>query len=131
MFDAAVAEFAARLGVTRPAAKLTLSDPDAVVLVVHTAALSAVLDHIAPASGEHPRSSADVLESLLRREARYGAQAAAARGLDLDAARQRRAVAAACLIGADSEAAAVRLLRRIPGLAEIGRAARPGGPLAA
>ena len=118
VFDAAVAEFAAKLNVTRPAATLTLSDPDAVVLVVHTAALSAVLDHIAPASGEQPRSSTKVLDSLLRREARYGAQAADARGLDLDAARQRRAVAAACLIGADSEPAAVRLLRRIPGLVE-------------
>ena len=52
VFDAAVAEFAAKLNVTRPAATLTLSDPDAVVLSVHTAALSAVLDHIAPASGE-------------------------------------------------------------------------------
>lgn len=115
VFDAAVTEFAARLGVARPAAKLTLSDPDAVVLVVHTAALSAVLDHVEPASGERPRRSADVLESLLRREVRYGALAAAARGLNLDVSMQRRAVAAGCLIGADSESAAARLLHRIPG----------------
>ena len=118
VFDAAVDEFAAKLGVTRPGAKLALSDPDAVVLVVHAAALSAVLDHIAPASGEHPRNSAAVLESLLRREARYAAEAATARGLDLDPSEQRRVIAAACLIGADSEPAAIRLLRRIPDLVE-------------
>ena len=128
VFDAAVAEFAAKLGVTRLAAKLALPDPDAVVLVVHMAALLAVLDHITPASAEHPRSSIGVLESLLRREARYGAEAAAARGLDLDPSEQRRAIAAACLIGADSEPTAIRLLRRIPDLVETaeqrGRVAR-------
>ncbi len=118
VFDAAVTEFAARLGVARPAARLTLSDPEAAVLVVHAAALSAVLDHIEGVADEHPRSRADVLESLLRHELRYCAQAAAACGLDLDPGVQRRAVAAACLIGADSESAAAGLLRRLPDFAE-------------
>ena len=63
-------------------------------------------------------AAADVLESLLEREAQYGAEAAMARGLDLDPSERRRAVASACLIGADSESAAVRLLRRIPDLVE-------------
>jgi hypothetical protein len=118
VFHAAVTEFAARLGVTCPAAKLTLSEPDAVVLVVHAAALSAVLDHVERAADQRPRSSADVLESLLRHELRYCAQAAAARDLDLDPSLQRLAVAAACLIGADSESATAELLRRLPDFAE-------------
>jgi len=118
VFDAAVTEFAATLGVSRPAARLTLSDPDAVILVVHAAALSAVLDHVELTAGSGPRNSAEVLDSLLRREIRYCAQAAAARGLDLDPSVQRRAVAAGCLIGADSESAAAGLLRRLPDFAE-------------
>jgi PST family polysaccharide transporter len=118
VFDAAVTEFAARLGVSRPAARLTLSDPDAVILVVHAAALSAVLDHVELTAGSGPRSSAEVLDSLLRREIRYCAQAAAARGLDLDPSVQRRAIAAGCLIGADSESAVAELLRRLPDFGE-------------
>jgi tetratricopeptide (TPR) repeat protein len=113
-----VTEFAATLGVSRPAAGLTLSDPDAAILVVHAAALSAVLDHVELTGGSGPRSGAEVLDGLLRREIRYCAQAAAARGLDLDPSVQRRAVAAGCLIGADSEAAAAGLLRRLPDFVE-------------
>jgi PST family polysaccharide transporter len=124
VFEAAVTEFAARLGVARPATRLALSDPDASVLILHTAALCAVLDHIERAVDEHPRSSADALECLLRHELRYCAQAAAARGLGLDPGAQRRAVAASCLIGADSESAAAAMLGRMPGLA--GSAEQPG-----
>jgi PST family polysaccharide transporter len=126
LLDAAVTEFAARLGVARPAARLTLSDSDleASVLVVHAAALCAVLDHSEGVADSDPRTSADVLERLLRHELGYCAQAAAARGLHLDPRVQRRAVAAACLIGADSEAAATALMRRVPGLA--GSAELPG-----
>jgi hypothetical protein len=76
----------------------------------------AVLDDIEGIADEHPRKSADVLESLLRLELRYCAQAAAARGLDFDPGVQRRAVAAACLIGPDSESAAAGLLERLPDL---------------
>ncbi len=117
VFDAAVTEFAAWLGVARPVAGLDLSDPEAAILIVHAAALSAVLDHIEGVADEHPRSRADVLESLLRHELRYCAQAAAARGLRLDLGAQRRAVAAACLIGTDSEPAVDGLLRHLPDFA--------------
>ena len=117
VFDAAVTAFAARFGVIRPAVQSLLSDPDAPVLVAHAAALSAVLDHAEWDLGEHPRSNAEVLETLLRRETRYWARAAAARGLDLDPDAQRRAIAVACLIGADSESAAAELLRRLPDFA--------------
>ena len=117
VFEAAITRFAVLLGATRPAARLTLTDPDVVVLILHAAALSAVLD-VEHAADEHPRSSADVLESLLRSEIRYCGQAAAAAGLDLDPGMQRRLIAVAWLIGADSESATAAILRRLPDFAE-------------
>jgi hypothetical protein len=117
VFDMAVTEFAARLEVVRPDARLSLSDPDASILVLHSAALCAVLDHIEGTADEQPCNSADVLGSLLRHELKYCAEAAVAYGLSLDAGVQQRAVAAACLIGADSESAAATLLRRLPDFA--------------
>ena len=124
VFDVAVTEFASRLDVARPALRLTLCDPDASILILHAAALCAVLDHIEGAADEHPRSSANVLEDLLRHELKYCAQAAAARGLGLDPGAQRRVVAAACLIGADSELAVAGVLGRLPDFA--GSAEQPG-----
>jgi tetratricopeptide (TPR) repeat protein len=116
VFSEAVTAFAARLPVARPAATLVLEDPELVVLVVHAAALLAVLDQY---GGDVAiRSSGEVLDRLLEHEARYWAQSAAARGLALDTAVQRRAVAVGCLIGAGSEAAAVRLLACVPDLAD-------------
>ena len=57
-----------------------------------------------------------MLEALLRHEARYWARTAAGRRLDLDLSVLRLAVAAGCLIGADSETAAGALLACIPDL---------------
>ena len=117
VFDHAVTAFAQNLGVVRPDARLALSDPDPVVLVVHAAALLAVADY---AAGVRPRqqaaSGSEVLAALLRHEARYWARTAGSRGLDLDVSVLRLAVAAGCLIGADSETAAGGLLARIPDL---------------
>ena len=45
VFYEALAAFANKLGVECPDAEITLADPDAVVLVIHAAALLAVLDH--------------------------------------------------------------------------------------
>ena len=74
------------------------------MLVVHAAALLAVVDY---ATGARPPDQAvsgqEVLEALLRHEARYWARSAAGRGLDLDVSVLRLAVAVGCLIGADSE----------------------------
>jgi hypothetical protein len=89
-----------------------------VVLVVHAAALLAVLDH--EEGGSQVRSSGEVLDRLLEHEARYWARSAAAQGLGLDTAIQRRAVAVGCLIGTDSEATAARLMACIPDLADSG-----------
>ena len=118
LFSEALTAFAGKLGVARPAARLVLDGPEPVVLVVHAAALLAVLDH--DGGGSHVRSSGEVLDRLLGHEARYWARSAAARGLGLDAAVQRRAVAVGCLIGADDEAAAARLMACLPDLADSG-----------
>jgi hypothetical protein len=86
LFDDAAAAFADALGVARPQDRLMLDDPDAVVLVVHAAALLAVLDHASAGSGSSRRaySMADVLTGLLGHEARYWHKSARARGLILD-----------------------------------------------
>ncbi len=119
LFDDAVTAFADRLGVARPQARLMLNDPDAVVLVVHAAALLAVLDHASAGSGSgRVYSAADVLTGLLGHEARYWHKSAQARGLILDPSVERLAVAIACLIGADSETDAAGLLSRVPDLAD-------------
>jgi tetratricopeptide (TPR) repeat protein len=117
VFADALTAFARELGVGRPAATLTLADPDPVVLVVHAAALLAVIDH---ATGARPQQEAgsgpEVLDGLLGHEARYWARTAAGRGLNLDLSVLRLAVAVGCLIGADSETSAAALLSRVPDL---------------
>ena len=125
VFDHAVTAFARKVGVDRPDAGLALSDPDPVVLVVHAAALLAVADY---AAGARPRDQAasgqQVLEALLRHEARYWARSASGRGLDLDVSVLRLAVAAGCLIGADSQSAAGALLACVPDLDSAERRGR-------
>ena len=117
VFEDAVAAFAREMGTGRPDARLVLSDPDPVVLVVHAAALLAVIDYV---TGARPRDQAvsgqRVLEALLRHEARYWVRSAAGRGLELDVSVLRLAVAVGCLIGADSQSAAGALLSCVPDL---------------
>ncbi len=125
LFDDAVAAFAHKLGVSRPDVRLVLADPDPVVLVVHAAALLAVADY---AAGIHPPvqavSGLEVLEALLRHEARYWARSAAGRGLDLDVSVLRLAVAVGGLIGAENETDAGALLSRVPDLDSAERRGR-------
>lgn len=118
VFHEALAAFADKLGVECPNAELTLADPDAVVLVIHAAALLTVLDHTSDLAAEAPRSRADVLAGLLRHEARYWHKSQAVRGLGLNSVVERRAVAAMCLVGADDDASAGELLATIPDLAD-------------
>ena len=119
LFDEAVTAFADKLEVARPPARWMLDDPDTVVLVVHAAALLAVLDHASTGGGSgRVYSAADVLTGLLGHEARYWHQSARARGLILDPSVERLAVAIACLIGADSETGAAWLLSHVPDLAD-------------
>jgi hypothetical protein len=71
VFDDAVTAFAQKLRIGRPDAKLVLSDPDPVVLVVHAVALLAVVDHATGArSRDQAVSGREVLEALLGHEAR-------------------------------------------------------------
>ena len=67
LFAEALTAFAGKLGVARPAARLMLWGPEPVVLVVHAAALLAVLDHAAGGGGQ-ARSAAEVLDGLLDHE---------------------------------------------------------------
>ena len=108
----------------RPDAELALADPDAPVLVVHAAALLAVLGPVGDAHTAVPtHSSTDVLNGLLRHEARYWQRSQAARGLQLEPSVTRRAAAAAILIGADDEDSANRLLSVIADLGDPARRA--------
>ena len=118
VFHDALVTFADELGVACPEAKIALSGADAVILVIHAAALLAILDNAPSAESEASalRSREEVLAGLLRHEARYWQQSLAARDLALDPEVARRAVAVGCLIGADDEASASKLLAAIPDL---------------
>ena len=119
VFDDAVAEFAARLKLPRPHSAGPSVGADAVVLVQHAAALLAVLNDGKGASdAELPQERSDVIAGLLRHEAGYWQNSARARGLDLESAVLRRAVAVACLAGADNELDGVVLLQSITDLAD-------------
>jgi tetratricopeptide (TPR) repeat protein len=117
-FENALTAFAAAFSIQPPNAELFLTTPDPVILSVHAAALRAVLDRVV--STQSVTDSVvplDTFAQLLQHEARYWRQSQAARGLDLDAAVARQAVALAYLVGADDEPSAISLLRAVPGLA--------------
>ena len=119
VFSQALAAFADKLKVVCPDAQNPLADPDAAVLVIHTAALLAVLQNASVGSAAGPpRSKAGAMAGLLRHEASYWQQTQAARGLGLDVEVTRRAVAAGCLVGADDETSASELLTAIADLAD-------------
>jgi tetratricopeptide (TPR) repeat protein len=125
LFDDAVAAFAQKMGTGRPDVSLVLSDTEPVVLVVHAAALLAVVDYVTGARPRHQAiSGQEVLEALLRYEGRYWTRSAASRGLDLDVSVLRLAVAVGCLVGADSETSAAMLLSRVPDLDSAERRGR-------
>jgi hypothetical protein len=125
LFDDAVTVFAQKMNVARPDVTLTLTETNPVVLVVHAAALLAVVDS---ATGTQPQDQAvsgqQVIQALLQHEARYWVRIAASRGLDLDISVLRLAVALGCVIGADSENAAVTLLAQVPDLDSAERRGR-------
>jgi hypothetical protein len=131
IFDEAVTSFADRLGVTRPDASLGLTDLDAVVLVVHAAALLAVLDHASTDGGcGRPRTAAEVLAGLLGHEARYWHKSAVARGLIVDPSVERLAVAVGCLLGGRQRNRRDRHAGACARLGRLGGTAWAGSPLA-
>ena len=80
LFNDAVAAFAEEMGTGRPDARLVVSDPDPVVLVVHAAALLAVVDYVTGTrTPDRAVSGREVLDALLGHEARYWARSAAGR----------------------------------------------------
>ena len=121
VFRYALSAFASRLNTKCPYSELPAIGPGAVVLVVHAAALLAVLDQMsdaADAANDPAGSAADVIARLLRHEARYWQQSQAQYGLALGPALTARVLAAGTLIGADDEVSATSLLARIDDLAD-------------
>ena len=125
VFAEALTTFAALRGIPCPDARLRPGDADAVVLVVHAAALLAVLDAEDAAAGRtDPAGSSDeaggdALDRLLQHEHRYWQASLAGWGaVSLDPDVMDRAVTAGCLIGAADQAAAMRLLAVIEDLSD-------------
>jgi tetratricopeptide (TPR) repeat protein len=118
----AVTAFARVLEVPAPSVQFSGDAGRRRVLDLHAAALVAVLDSVGtpePATAEVTFSA--VLDELLRHEQRFWYATAQAAGLydgpsGLGPAVLRQIVAAACLLGAATEADARSLLARIPGL---------------
>ena len=127
LFEQAVAAFAARLGRPRPSgSRPPAFGPDAVILVVHAAALVSVLDD-PPDGTDQAGDAAAVIGRLLLHEARYWQQSQTQYGLSLGPTLTRRVVAAGTLAGADDESSAIQMLSAIEDLADAGirgRAAR-------
>jgi hypothetical protein len=128
VFEQAVTAFAARLGGPRPSgSRPPAFEPDAVILVVHAAALVSVLDDHPPDGTEQAGDAAAVIGRLLLHEARYWQQSQTPYWLSLGPALTRRVVAVGTLAGADDESSAVQMLSAIDDLGDAGvrgRAAR-------
>ena len=108
LFDEAVTAFAQKMGIARPDATL---DVDRDRSGSPSGARGGTAGRGRFRHRTQPQDQAvsgqQVIEALLGHEARYWARTAASRGLDLDLSVLRLAVALGCMIGADSEAAAV------------------------
>jgi hypothetical protein len=128
VFEQAVTAFAARLGRLRSSrSRPPAFRPDAVILVVHAAALVSVLDDRPPDGTDQASDAAAVIGRLLLHEARYWQQSQTQYGLSLGPALTRRVIAAGTLTGADDESSAIDMLSAIDDLGDVGvrgRAAR-------
>ena len=120
VFAEALSAFASLRGIPCPDAQLQLADQNAVVLVVHAAALLAVLDaEAAITSGNAQQTTDDVLSRLLGHERRYWQQSLDRRlTVPLDPDVTERVVALGCLIGAEDQESAMKLLAAIPDLGD-------------
>jgi hypothetical protein len=121
VFRQALCAFAEKLEVNCPDVDFGVADPDAVVLVIHAAALLAILETAQTTAGrlgDRERGSREVLSGLLSHEAAYWNQTQAAYDLRLGAQVTRRVVAIGCLVGADDEACAADLQAAVPELVD-------------
>jgi tetratricopeptide (TPR) repeat protein len=115
---AAVPYFAGKLGVPAPdRVEFDLPPHRAPVLVLHAAALIAVLRSTGPSASPRPVVVADVLDEMLVHEARYWRLAATAARLPGDGPMLKPLTAAAALLGAGTLAEAAELVARVPELA--------------
>lgn len=123
---AAIPCFAAALGVPAPRTDIVPPPADAPLLVLHATALLAVVrsqdDPQAPAG--QLVADLGVLTDLLGHERRFWAQSAQQRNLDLELDVLERAVALACLFGAENESDGAELLRRAQDLRDDDRLRR-------
>ncbi len=128
MFEQAATAFADKLGRPRPSeSRPPAFRPDAVILVIHAAALVSVLDDHPPDGTDQAGDAAAVIGRLLLHEARYWQQSQTQYGLSLGPTLTRRVVAAGTLAGADDESSAIQMLSAIDDLGDAGvrgRAAR-------
>ena len=121
VFEQAVTAFGARLGRPRPSgSRPPAFEPDAVILVVHAAALVSVLDDHPPNGTDQAGDEAAVIGRLLLHEAKYWQQSQTQYGLNLGPTLTRRVVAAGTLAGADDESSAVQMLSAIDDLGDAG-----------
>lgn len=118
IFDNALVAFAHRLQVPTPEAKLSLAESNIVFLVVHAAALLAVLDQATEGVSREPHSVSDILDGILQHEAGYWTANARKRGLNLDHGVFRLILALQSLVGAGKQAEIAELLALIPDLAD-------------
>jgi tetratricopeptide (TPR) repeat protein len=119
LVHAAMPHFAAALNVRAPTKiEVTVPDDEVPLLVLHAAALLAVLrsqDHHVPAG--QLVADLGVLDELLGHERRHWEHSATRAGLgDLSPAVLQQAVAVACLFGALDEDEGAKVLRRVPNL---------------
>ncbi|MCM3882225.1 tetratricopeptide repeat protein [Frankia sp. R82] len=92
-----------------------LSDPGySLILAIHMAALTAILDQPGTSTD---RSPAQVADRLLRHEKRYWTDTAHTRGIHRSAESLEQAIAAATLCGATNLAEATAILARVPSFA--------------
>jgi tetratricopeptide (TPR) repeat protein len=126
LVKAAVPYFADALGVrVPPDVKFQLPDSRVPVLVLHTAALVAVLRSAAKSSNALPVVVTEGLaDELLNHEARYWRRTAESAGLPDEGALLKPIVAAAVLLGADNQEEAADLVARVPELADASVAVR-------
>ncbi len=125
VYRQALQAFAVRRGVGCPDTPMPPTvGPSVPVLVVHAAALVAVLDHEHGVTGGAAAGRAGLIDVLLRHEERYWQQTQAQYSLVLGPALARRVIAAGTLLGADDEASADLLLSSIGELAEAQTRAR-------
>ena len=121
-FDAALEPFANYYGVSVPVTMLRPVPKNTPVLLLHIAALTAVLDvHEGRGTAASVAATGDVVAELLGHEVNYWSQTAAAHGLNQLGVRpstRRQVVAIAGLLGADDEQEARQVLRRLPVLAD-------------